>query len=70
MNFISYSTVSFPNLTYDKQVILKSTAHTMYVNSITVCNISSNDIRINLIKKIIGSDLSIKETFLVKNIVG
>jgi len=68
MNFINYSTVSFPNLTYDKQVILKSTTHTMYVNSITVCNISSNDIRINLIKKIIGSDLSTKETFLVKNI--
>lgn len=68
MNFISYSTALFSNLTYDKQVILQSTTHTIYVDSITVCNTSNNDIRINLIKKIVGSDSNTKETFLVKNI--
>lgn len=65
--FINYAPALFPNLTYNQQVILESSANTIYVNSITVCNTSSNDIRINLIKKIIGSNLSSDQTFLIKN---
>ena len=68
MNFINYSTSLFPNLTYNQQVILESTANTIYVDSITVCNTSSNDIRINLIKKTIASNSSANQSFLVKNL--
>ena len=69
MNFVKYSFKPFPNLTNVPQVILQSTAHTLYVDSITICNLSTNDIRINLIKKIIGSDSSVNQTFIAKNIV-
>jgi len=68
MNFVNYSTELFPNLTYNQQVILQSTTNTIYVDSITVCNTSSNDIRVNLIKKTIGSDSSSTQSFLVKNL--
>ncbi len=67
MNFINYATISFPNLTYNQQIILQSTANTIHIDSITVCNISSNDIRINLVKKTIDRDLSSSQVFLVKN---
>lgn len=67
MIFINYATISFPNLTYNQQIILQSTANTIHIDSITVCNVSSNDIRINLVKKTIGSDLSSSQVFLVKN---
>lgn len=68
MNFVNYSTELFPNLTYNQQVILQSTTNTIYVDSIILCNTSSNDIRINLIKKIVGSDSSTNSSFLVKNL--
>ena len=68
MNFINYSTVSFPSLTYNQQIILQSTTNTIYVDSISVCNVSSNDIRINLVKKTIGSNLSSSQSFLIKNL--
>jgi hypothetical protein len=68
MNFVNYSTALFPNLTYNQQVILESTTNTIYVDSITICNTSSNDIRINLIKKIVGSNSSANQSFLVKNL--
>lgn len=67
MNFINYATISFANLTYNQQIILQSTVNTIHIDSITVCNVSSNDIRINLVKKTIGSDLSSNQVFLVKN---
>lgn len=67
MNFINYATIAFANLTYNQQIILQSTANTIHIDSITVCNVSSNDIRINLVKKTIGSDLSSSQVFLVKN---
>jgi len=69
MNFVKYSCKSFANLDNVPQVVLQSIAHTLYVDSITICNLSTNDIRINLIKKIIGSDSSVNQTFIAKNIV-
>ena len=68
MNFVKYLPVSFPNLGYSKQVILESTANTIYVDSITVCNTGNNDIRINLLKNIIGTNNSSNQTFLTKNL--
>lgn len=69
MNFVKYSCASFPNLANVPQVILQSTVHTLHVDSIIICNLSNNDIRINLIKKIIGSDSSLTQTFITKNIL-
>lgn len=68
MNFINYSTAILPNLKYNQQIILQSTIHTLYVDSITICNRSLNDIRINLIKKIIGSDSSSTQGFMLNNV--
>ena len=68
MNFVNYSTSIFPNLNYNQQIILQSSIHTLFVNSITICNKSNNDIRINLVKKIIGSDSSTNQGFIVNNI--
>ena len=68
MNFINYLPKIFPNLGIDSQIILNSTANTLFVNSISICNRSVNDIRINLIKKITGSDLSVNEGFIVENL--
>lgn len=68
MNFINYSTALFPGLKNNAEIILQSSIHTLYVDSITICNRSSNDIRINLVKKIIGSDSSSKQSFIVNNV--
>lgn len=68
MNFVNYSTSIFPNLNYNQQIILQSSIHTLFVDSITICNRSNNDIRINLVKKIIGSDSSTNQGFIVNNI--
>lgn len=69
MNFVNYSTAILPNLNYDKQqIILQSTIHSLYVNSITICNRSINDIRINLVKKIIGNGPNVKEGFVINNV--
>ena len=68
MNFVNYSTGILPNLNYNQQIILQSTVHTLYVDSITICNRSNNDIRINLIKKIIGSDSSSTQGFMINNV--
>ncbi len=68
MNFITYSTSLFPNLSQAQQIILESSTHTSHVNSINICNISTNSIRVNLVKKVIGSDLSNIEVFIVKNL--
>jgi len=68
MNFINYSTGILPNLSYNQQIILQSSIHTLYVDSITICNRSNNDIRINLVKKIIGSDSSSTQGFMINNV--
>jgi hypothetical protein len=68
MNFINYSTDIFSNLNYNRQTILQSIDHTLYVNSITICNRSANDIRVNLVKKIIGSDSSSTQGFMINNV--
>jgi hypothetical protein len=68
MNFVNYSTGILPNLNYNQQIILQSTVHTLYVDSITICNRSNNDIRINLVKKIIGSDSSSTQGFMINNV--
>lgn len=69
MNFVNYSTAILPNLNYDKQqIILQSTIYSLYVNSITICNKSINDIRVNLVKKIIGNGPNIKEGFIINNV--
>lgn len=68
MNFVNYSTGILPNLNYNQQIILQSTVHTLYVDSITICNRSNNDIRINLVKKIIGSDSSSTQGFMIYNV--
>jgi hypothetical protein len=69
MNFIDYLTSPFPNLNNSEEIILQSSFKTLYVNSITICNVSVNDIRINLVKRVIGSDASQKDTFMVKNLL-
>lgn len=68
MNFVNYNTSILPSLNFTQQVILGSSLNTLYVNSITVCNQSNNDIRINLIKKISGTDGSSTQSFIVNNV--
>lgn len=68
MNFVNYNTSILPSLNFTQQVILGSSLNTLYVNSITVCNQSNNDIRINLIKKITGTDGSSTQSFIVNNV--
>lgn len=76
MNFTKYETVIFNDLNkFDEieSVILESVSssllvNSLYVNSITVCNKSSNNIRINLQKAITGSDDSIMTGFLIQNL--
>lgn len=68
MNFVNYATVAFPNLTNNQQMILQSSANTIYIDSITICNISSNAIRISLLKKTIGNDGSSTQALLIKNL--
>ena len=68
MNFINYSTAILPNLNYNQQIILQPTVHTLYVNSITICNRSTNDIRVSLVKKIIGTDSSSTQAFIAEEV--
>lgn len=68
MNFVNYNTSILPGLNFDQQVILESSLNTLYVNSITICNQSTNDIRINLIKKVTGTDGSSTQSFIVNNV--
>jgi hypothetical protein len=68
VNFVNYNTSILPSLNFTQQVILGSSLNTLYVNSITVCNQSNNDIRINLIKKISGTDGSSTQSFIVNNV--
>ena len=68
MNFVNYDTSILPGLNFNQQVILGSSLNTLYVNSITICNQSNNDIRINLIKKVTGTDGSSTQSFIVNNV--
>lgn len=76
MNFTKYGTAIFNNLNKfdsNNSVILQSissylSVNTLYVNSITICNKSSNNIRINLQKTIVGSDSSRATSFLIENL--
>lgn len=68
MNFVNYNTSILPGLNFSQQVILGSSLNTLYVNSITICNQSNNDIRVNLIKKVTGTDGSSTQSFIVNNV--
>lgn len=68
MNFVNYDTSILPGLNFNQQVILGSSLNTLYVNSITICNQSNNDIRVNLIKKVTGTDGSSTQSFIVNNV--
>lgn len=68
MNFVNYDTSILPDLNFNQQVILGSSLNTLYVNSITICNRSNNDIRVNLIKKVTGTDGSSTQSFIVNNV--
>lgn len=68
MNFVNYSTALFPNLSQNQQIVLQSTNHTLYVDSITICNTSTNDIRINLVKKVKTSSSNTSQVFMVRNL--
>jgi hypothetical protein len=68
VNFVNYNTSILPGLNFNQQVILGSSLNTLYVNSITICNQSNNDIRINLIKKITGTDGSSTQGFIINNV--
>ena len=68
MNFVNYNTSILPGLNFNQQVILGSSLNTLYVNSITICNQSNNDIRINLIKKITGTDGSSTQDIIVDKV--
>jgi hypothetical protein len=68
VNFVNYDTSILPDLNFNQQVILGSSLNTLYVNSITICNRSNNDIRVNLIKKVTGTDGSSTQSFIVNNV--
>jgi hypothetical protein len=68
VNFVNYDTSILPGLNFNQQVILGSSLNTLYVNSITICNQSNNDIRVNLIKKVTGTDGSSTQSFIVNNV--
>lgn len=68
MNFVNYDTSILPGLNFNQQVILGSSLNTLYVNSITISNQSNNDIRVNLIKKVTGTDGSSTQSFIVNNV--
>ena len=68
MNFVNYNTSILPGLNFSQQVILGSSLNTLYVNSITICNQSNNDIRVNLIKKVTGTDGSSAQGFIINNV--
>jgi hypothetical protein len=68
VNFVNYNTSILPGLNFSQQVILGSSLNTLYVNSITICNQSNNDIRVNLIKKVTGTDGSSTQSFIVNNV--
>ena len=68
MNFVNYDTSILPGLNFNQQIILGSSLNTLYVNSITICNQSNNDIRVNLIKKVTGTDGSSTQSFIVNNV--
>ena len=68
MNFVNYDTSILPGLNFNQQVILGLSLNTLYVNSITICNQSNNDIRVNLIKKVTGTDGSSTQSFIVNNV--
>lgn len=68
MGFVNLLSNVLPNLGVAKHIILESTDNTIHVNSITVCNISKNDIRVSLVKKITDSNLNSKESFVIKDL--
>lgn len=69
MNFVEYSTDLYSDLSHIPTIILQSEANTLYVNSITICNTSTNDIRINLTKTVLNGLSPTASVFIAKNIL-
>lgn len=79
MNFVSYSSNLFNGLNwYDNKIadinnsiILQASTSTLYVNSITVCNTTANNIGINLQRAVIrtapAQTTTVQQVFLVQN---
>jgi hypothetical protein len=68
MNFVEYLPKIHINIGNTPKVIIESNVNTLYINSISICNKTINDIRISLVKRIKGDDFSVKEGFICENI--
>ena len=66
IDFLLYNTSVFSALSNNTTPILTSTLNTLYVNSISICNTSSNSITINLTKTIISA--TNQTVFLIKDL--
>ena len=67
MKFVNYAIQITPNLKNTPSVLLQATDSTLYVNSITICNMSLNNIRFNLQIVTTGSDGSSVSGFVLQN---
>ena len=68
MKFVNYAIQITPNLKNTPSVLLQATDSTLYVNSITICNMSLNNIRFNLQMVTTGSDGSSVSGFVLQNL--
>lgn len=63
--FINYTTKIYNNLNSDPVEILTADNYLLNLNSLIICNISNNVIRVNLCKTIVINNIS-KTSFLIK----
>lgn len=68
MNFVKLANHIIPNLKNVPSVLLESDINTVYINSLTICNTSLNNIRFNLQIVITGSDMSSTTSFILQNL--
>ena len=68
MNFVKLANHIIPNLKNVPSVLLESVINTVYINSLTICNTSLNNIRFNLQIVITGSDMSSTTSFILQNL--
>lgn len=70
MNFVNYDYLSYIDLTNDQsQIILAANISTLYVNSITICNTSVNDIRISLMRQFVGGSSPLPASYIAKDVL-
>ena len=68
MNFVKLANHIIPNLKNVPSVLLESDINTVYINSLTICNTSLNNIKFNLQIVITGSDMSSTTSFILQNL--